>query len=139
MVTHIAGLIDDDLRLPALEPAEAPAPSREQTARAAKMRDVLESWANWSTHESMCGAMAATAAGSPREAYGRNALGRRLENAVSFTWLASDSIDSDGLDLYGERIEGIEYFALGNEGVQPPLSLPRQRSGLRRGIHGWIV
>ncbi len=115
MVTHIAGLIDDDLKLPELEPAEAPSPTREQTALAAKMRAVLDSYANWRTHDAMCGALAATAAGSPREAYGRNALGRRLGAAVGFSWLASDALDEDSLRLYGETIDRIEYFVLETE------------------------
>ena len=115
MVTHVAGLIDEDLRMPTLEPAEAPAPSRERTESAARMRELLESWASWQKHDSMCAALAATAAGSPREAFGRTALGRRLEATVGFESLGSDvldGLDEDSLHLHGETIRRIDYFAL---------------------------
>ncbi len=111
MAHEIAGLVDDDLRLPDPEaPGVDPDPQR-----TTRLKDVLKAWAEWRTTPEMGRGLAATAAGSVREAFARSRTGRLLEKQKSFSWLADDDLGSRSMQRRGETVTRIAHYALATE------------------------
>jgi CubicO group peptidase (beta-lactamase class C family) len=108
---EIAGMVDDDLRLPDPEtPGVDPDPKR-----TARLEGLLEAWAEWRTSPDMGRGLAATASGSVREAFGRRRTGRLLEKKKSFFWLEDDDLASSSMERRGETVTRIAHYALVTE------------------------
>jgi hypothetical protein len=60
----------------------------------------------------MAEGLAETASGSAREAYIRGETGRRLSAMTGFRYLGEDDLSDRPVDLRGERVEQIAYYAL---------------------------
>jgi CubicO group peptidase (beta-lactamase class C family) len=108
---EIAGIVDDDLRLP--DP-EAPGADPD-LQRAARLEDLLKAWAEWRTIPEMGRGLAATAAGSAREAFDRSRTGQLLEKKKSFSWLEDDDLGSSAMERRGETVTRIAHYALVTE------------------------
>lgn len=108
---EIAGIIDDDLRLP--DP-KAPGvdPDLQRTAR---LEGLLKAWAEWRTTPEMGRGLAATASGSVREAFDRRRTGQLLEKKKSFSWLEDDDLGSSSMEWLGETVTRIAHYALVTE------------------------
>ena len=134
MVRHVAGLIDPDLGLP--DPNDKGKPDQQQQKRMQTARSVMEAWGNWQTHDAMCKTMAQTAAGSPRAAYSRIQIGRRLSEATGFVWLGEDTITHDDLQLHGETIRRISYYGVEGEDDKHRYRVFESDGGCIAGIQG---
>ncbi len=111
-ITHeIAGMVDDDLRLPDPEtPGVDPDPQR-----TARLEGLLQAWAEWRTTPDMGRGLAATASGSVSESFNRRRTGRLLEMKKSLSWLEDDDLGSSPLEWYGETVTRIAHYALVTE------------------------
>jgi CubicO group peptidase (beta-lactamase class C family) len=108
---EIAGIVDDDLRLPDPEtPGADPDPQR-----TARLEGLLKAWAEWRTTPEMGRGLAATASGSVRESSNRSRTGRLLENKKSFSWLEDDDLASSPMQRRGETVTRIAHYALVTE------------------------
>ena len=108
---EIAGIVDDDLRLPDPEaPGADPDPQR-----TARLEELLKAWAEWRTTPGMGRGLAATASGSVREASDRRGTGQQLEKKKSFSWLADDDLGSRPMQRRGETVTRIAHYALVTE------------------------
>jgi CubicO group peptidase (beta-lactamase class C family) len=108
---EIAGIVDDDLRLPDPEaPSDDPDPQR-----TARLEGLLKAWSAWRTTPEMGRGLAATASGSTRESYGRRRAGDQFAKKKSFTWLGDDDLGSRSMELRGETVTRIAYYALVTE------------------------
>ena len=108
---EIAGMVDDDLRLPDPEtPGVDPDPQR-----TARLEGLLEAWAEWRTTPDMGRGLAATASGSVRESFNRRRTGRLLENKKSFTWLEDDDLESRSIERRGETVTRIAHYVFVTE------------------------
>ena len=108
---EIAGMIDDDLRLPDPEtPGVDPDPQR-----TARLEGLLEAWAEWRTTPDMGRGLAATASGSVRESFNRRRTGRLLENKKSCTWLEDDDLESRSIERRGETVTRIAHYVFVTE------------------------
>lgn len=113
MVHEIAGLVEPKLRRPGDgQPVPDPDPGR-----AARLRGVLEAWADSRVVPMMARGLAETATGSAREAQGRRATGRRLAALTAFRLLGEDDLAPHPFTQRGESITRVVYYALetGNE------------------------
>jgi CubicO group peptidase (beta-lactamase class C family) len=108
MAHEIAGLLEPSLRRPDAGRTRSD-PDADRTAR---LRDVLEAWADYRVVPAMAQGLAQTASGSGREAYGRAETARRLAVMTGFRFLGEDDLSARRLAMYGERIERILYYAL---------------------------
>lgn len=108
MAHAIAGLLEPKLRLP---DATATLADPDLT-RAAKLRGVLEAWADSRTVPAMAKGLAETASGSSREAYQRRATGRRLAALAAFRFLGEDDLNAKPLSWRGESVTWIAHYAL---------------------------
>jgi len=108
---EIAGIVDDDLRLPNPE-APGVDPDLQRTAR---LEDLLKAWAEWRTIPEMGRGLAATASGSVRESLDRSRTRQLLEKKKSFSWLEDDDLKSRPLDRRGETVTRIAHYALVTE------------------------
>ncbi len=108
MAHEIAGLLEPSLRRPDPGRSERD-PDADRTAR---LRGVLEAWADYRAVPGMGHGLAETASGSGREAYGRAEMGRRLEAMTGFRYLGEDDLSAPPIAMYGERVERIVYYAL---------------------------
>ncbi len=111
ILTHVAGMVNESLRLPSTS-LEVDDPD---AARTSRLRAVLDDYANWRTSDDMGPALASTASGSAREAFSRISLGRALEQATAFRYLAEDDVAARGLTARGAPVERIVYYALVSE------------------------
>ena len=108
---EIAGMVDDDLRLPDPEtPGVDPDPQR-----TARLEGLLEAWAEWRTTPDMGRGLTATASGSVRESFNRRRTGRLLENKKSFSWLDDDDLGSSSIERRGETVTRIAHYSLVTE------------------------
>jgi len=108
---EIAGIVDDDLRLPDPEvPGVDPDPQR-----TARLEALLKAWSEWRTTPEMGRGLAATASGSTREAYGRWRTGDVLKKKKSFSWLGDDDLESRPMERRGETVTRIAHYALVTE------------------------
>lgn len=108
MAHEIAGLLEPPLRRP--DPARTrPDPD---PARTERLLGVLRAWADFRTVPDMARGLAETASGSAREGYSRAREGRRLEAMTGFRYLGEDDLAERPLDMHGERVERIAYYAL---------------------------
>lgn len=108
MAHEIAGLLEPKLRLPdAGQGAADPDP-----ARSARLRAVLEAWADSRVVPAMGKALAETASGSGREAYQRAGLGKRLAAQTAFRYLAEDDLSARPVSRRGESVTRVAYYAL---------------------------
>jgi CubicO group peptidase (beta-lactamase class C family) len=108
MAHEIAGLVDDDLRLPDPEaPGVDPDPRR-----TARLEDLLKAWAGWRTTPEMGRGLAATASGSVRESFDRRRTGQLLEKKKRFSWLEDDDLRSRSMARRGETVTRIAHYAL---------------------------
>jgi CubicO group peptidase (beta-lactamase class C family) len=104
----IAGQVDPALALPNADAKVAdPNPARTE-----KLRSVLAAYASYGRVPEMAKALAETAAGSSREAYGRKGLASKLKGVESFTYVGEDDLAGRSLELCGERVATIAYYAL---------------------------
>jgi CubicO group peptidase (beta-lactamase class C family) len=111
MAHEIAGLVDDDLRLPDPEaPGVDPDPRR-----TARLEDLLKAWAGWRTTPEMGRGLAATASGSVRESFDRRRTGQLLEKKKRFSWLEDDDLRSRSMARRGETVTRIAHYALVTE------------------------
>jgi CubicO group peptidase (beta-lactamase class C family) len=108
MAHEIAGLLEPAVALP--DPAAAKADP--DPTRAAKLRGVLEAWGNSRVVPAMAKAVAETASGSGREAYGRNSTDRYVKALSSFTYLGEDDLSTKPLAWRGESVVKIVHYAL---------------------------
>lgn len=108
MAHAIAGLLEPKLRLP---DAAATLADPDLT-RAAKLRGVLEAWADSRTVPAMAKGLAETASGSSREAYQRRATGHRLAALAAFRFLGEDDLNAKPLSWRGESVTRIAHYAL---------------------------
>ena len=84
----VAGLV-----VPALKLRDAGSPPADpDPARTMALREVLAAWGEYRTSPSMAPGLAATAAASAREAYGRRRAGARIAAAKSFRYLGEDAL-----------------------------------------------
>jgi len=108
MAHAIAGLVDAKLQLPdAAATLTDPDPSR-----AAKLRGVLEAWADSRIVPAMAKGLAETASGSAREAYGRRSTGGRLAALAAFRFLGDDDLTLKPLSWRGESVTRVAHYAL---------------------------
>ena len=108
MAHAIAGLVEPKLQLPdAAATLADPEP-----ARAAKLRGVLEAWADSRTVPAMAKGLAETASGSSREAYQRRTTGRRLAGLTAFRFLGEDDLALKPLSWRGENVTRIAHYGL---------------------------
>jgi CubicO group peptidase (beta-lactamase class C family) len=111
MAHEIAGIVDDDLRLPDPDaPGVDPDPQR-----TARLEGVLEAWAEWRATPEMGRGLAATASGSRRETFSRRRTGQLLEKKKSFSWLEDDDLGSRSMERLGEKVMRIAHYALVTE------------------------
>jgi len=111
---EIAGMVDDDLRLPDPEtPGVDPDPQR-----TARLEGLLEAWAEWRTAPDMGRGLAATASGSVRESFNRWRTGQLLEKKKSFSWLEDDDLGSSSMERLGETVTRIAHYALVTDGAR---------------------
>lgn len=108
MAHEIAGLVEPSLRMP--DPDQSVRdPDGERTAR---LRRVLEAWADYDVVPPMGKGLAETASGSSREAYLRATTGRHLEGMTGFRYLDEDDLSAQPISMRGEPVERIVYYAL---------------------------
>jgi len=108
MAYEIAGLVEPKLRLPdAGKAATDPDP-----ARSARLRGVLEAWADSRTTPAMAKGLAETASGSAREAYQRASLGKRLAALTAFRYVGEDDLAARPFSQRGESVTRVAYYAL---------------------------
>jgi CubicO group peptidase (beta-lactamase class C family) len=104
----IAGLLEPKLRLPdAGQTATDPDP-----ARTARLRGVLEAWADGRVVPAMAKGLAESASGSAREAYDRAGVGRRLAGMTAFRYLGEDDLSARPFGQRGESVARVVYYAL---------------------------
>jgi CubicO group peptidase (beta-lactamase class C family) len=108
MAHEVAGLVEPRLRLP--DPAGAPVDP--EPGRAAKLRGVLEAWADSRVVPAMAKGLAETASGSAREAYGRRGIGRHLAALEAFRFVGEDDLASKPLAWRGESVVRVVHYAL---------------------------
>jgi CubicO group peptidase (beta-lactamase class C family) len=108
MAHEIAGLLEPDLRRP--DPGRTARDPDEE--RAQRLLGVLAAWADYEVVPGMGQGLAETASGSGREAYTRAETGRRLAAMTGFRYLGEDDLSDRPVDLHGERVERIAYYAL---------------------------
>jgi CubicO group peptidase (beta-lactamase class C family) len=108
---EIAGIVDDDLRLPNPKPSGVD-PDLQRTAR---LEDLLKAWAEWRTTPEMGRGLAATASGSVRESFDRSRTGEFLEKKKRFSWLEDDDLSSRPMERRGEAVTRIAHYALVTE------------------------
>lgn len=108
MAHEIAGLVEAALERP--DPTRtAPDPDPSRTAR---LRDVLDAWANYRRPPVLAEGLAATASGSRREAGQRRTTARRLAAMTAFRYLGEDDLSARSLMMRGDAVERAVYFAL---------------------------
>jgi CubicO group peptidase (beta-lactamase class C family) len=111
MAHEIAGIVDDDLRLPDPEaPGVDPDPQR-----TARLENLLKAWAEWRTTPEMGRGLAATTSGSVREAFDRQRTGQRIETKKKFFWLEDDDLESSPMERRGETVTRIAHYAFVTE------------------------
>ncbi len=104
----VAGLVEPALALPDPDKKVAdPDP-----ARTAKLRGVLEAYGSYRTVPAMGKAMAETAAGSSREAFGRRSTGELVKEAESFTYIGEDDLSQKPVEMYGDKVTRSVYYAV---------------------------
>lgn len=108
MAVAIAGLVEPALRMPSAD-AKIPDPD---AARTVRLKGVLEAYANYRTVPDMAKGLAETAAGSAREANGRQTVGEQLAALESFTFIGEDDLSTRPVEMYGEKVSRIAYYAL---------------------------
>jgi CubicO group peptidase (beta-lactamase class C family) len=108
MAFMIAGLLEPSLRLP--DPSSSAQDS--DAKRAERLRGVLEAWADYRTVPDMGRALAATATGSVREAYGRSQTAKHLATMKSFQFIAEDDLSARPVEMFGDRAEKVVYYGL---------------------------
>ena len=108
MAHVIAGLVEPSLQLPDAAATLAD-PDLPRTAR---LRGVLEAWADSRTVPAMAKGLAEEASGSSREAFQRRALGRRLSTLSAFRFLGEDDLNAKPLGWRGESVTRIAHYAL---------------------------
>lgn len=108
MAHAIAGLVEPKLRLPdAGQTATDP-----DAARSARLKGVLEAWADSRTTPAMAKGLAETASGSAREAYERASLGKRLAALTAFRYLGEDDFAARPFAQRGDSVVRDVYYAL---------------------------
>jgi CubicO group peptidase (beta-lactamase class C family) len=108
MAHAIAGLVEPGLRMP----DATAAPVDPQPERTERLRSVLEAWADFRPSPSMGRGLAATHAGSAREASARRSVARRLAALRAFRYLGEDDLSGRPIDRRGERVTTIAYYIL---------------------------
>ena len=108
MAHEIAGLLEPALRRP--DPGRTATDPDE--GRGELLLRVLGAWADYDVVPDLAQGMAETASGSGREAYGRAETGRRLAAMTGFRYLGEDDLSDRPLDLRGEKVERIAYYAM---------------------------
>jgi CubicO group peptidase (beta-lactamase class C family) len=104
----IAGLVEPALRMPDAD-AKLPDPD---PARTQRLRGVLDAYAGYRPVPEMAKALAETAAGSAREAYGRKRIGEALAEAQSFQYIGEDDLSQKPVAIYGEQVTRLVYYAV---------------------------
>jgi hypothetical protein len=108
MAHEIAGLLEPSLRLPdAGAAAKDPDPGR-----AARLRGVLEAWADGRVVPALGRGLAETASGSRREAADRRRTGQRLAALTAWRYLGEDDLAPRPLARRGESVSRIVHYAL---------------------------
>lgn len=111
MAHEIAGLMEPSLRLPdAVRTGHDP-----DAERTARLRGVLEAWADYRVVPGMAKGLAETASGSGREAYDRKETGRQVRAMTDFRYLGEDDLSDRPIAMRGETVERIVYYALDTE------------------------
>ncbi len=108
MAHEIAGLVEPKLRLP----DASQSPKDPDPTRAARLRGVLEAWADSRTAPALARGLAETQSGSAREAYQRRSAGRRLAELQAFRFVGEDDLTARPLALRGESVVRIAHYAL---------------------------
>jgi CubicO group peptidase (beta-lactamase class C family) len=108
MAKVIAGLVEPALRLP--DPDARPADP--DPALTKRLREVLAAWADYRVTPDMARGLAATAAGSGREAYARQGTGEKLSAAEEFAYVGEDDLSRRDVEMYGEKVARSVYCAL---------------------------
>lgn len=108
MAHAIAGLAEPRLRLPdAGQTAADPEPTR-----AARLRAVLEAWADSRVVPAMGKGLAETASGSKREAELRVETGLRLAGLAALRFIGEDDLSARPFERRGELVARIVHYAL---------------------------
>jgi CubicO group peptidase (beta-lactamase class C family) len=108
MALEIAGLLDPALKLPDASRTEAdPDPGR-----AAKLRSLLQAWADSRPAPEMAKGLRQTQSGSAREAGDRARTGERLRTLTAFRYLGADDLARKPLAWRGESVTRIVHYAL---------------------------
>ncbi len=108
MAKAIAGLVEPALRLPDAD-AKVADPDADRTKR---LRAVLDAWAAYRVTPDMAKGLAETAAGSGREAYGRQSLDEELAGAQGFAYVAEDDLSQRDITMYGEKVARSVYYSM---------------------------
>jgi CubicO group peptidase (beta-lactamase class C family) len=108
MAHEIAGLVEPKLRLPnAAQTVKDPDPTRD-----ARLRGVLEAWAESRVVPAMARGLAETASGSAREAHERASTGRRLAALTALRYLGEDDLTLRPFSRRGESVTRVVHYAL---------------------------
>lgn len=114
LAEELAGLVEPSLAWPDVAKSAAdPDP-----ARTARLRGVLQAWANGEPSMAMAQGLREANAGTARDKAGRKQLQDELAAATGFRFLAEDDLRGHDLQLRGESIRHVLYFGLDGEHVR---------------------
>lgn len=108
MALEIAGLLEPTLKLP----DAAGTPSDPDPGLGAKLRAVLQAWADSKPSSDMAKGLRETQSGSAREASQRGRTGKRLQALTVFRYLGQDELAAKPLAWRGESVTRIVHYAL---------------------------
>ncbi len=108
MAHEIAGIVEPRLALP--DPAGT-LPEPDPT-RAARLREVLQAFADARPHPAMAKGLLDTASGSSREAHQRRTTGRRAAGMTGFRLVGEDDLSARPLAWRGENVVRVVHYAL---------------------------
>lgn len=114
MAHQIAGMLEPALRWP--DPGRTG--SDPDPARSEQLRGVLAAWSDYRVAPAMARGLAETASASSREASQRRGTGQRLAAMTGFRYLGEDDLADSPIELRGERVERILYYALATDATR---------------------
>jgi CubicO group peptidase (beta-lactamase class C family) len=108
IATTVAGIVEPGLALP--DPSVTV--TDPDPARTAALREVLVAWSKGAPSPLMAKGLRGTHAGTAREKSSRDSVGKQLEQATAFVYLATDDVNGRGLERRGEPMRSIVYCGL---------------------------
>jgi len=111
LATAVAGLVEPALAWPDVHVSVVDPDS----ARTARLREVLEAWAKGVPSPGMAKGLRGTNAATAREKAQREGVQKQLARATGFVFLAEDDEKGRGLERRGETIRTVVYYSLPGE------------------------